>query len=43
MVKTITTLQIRLPLNNEVISKVVIMKRHKTIEILFDEIFWVTQ
>jgi hypothetical protein len=41
--KTITTLQIRLPLNNEVISKVTIMKRHKAIERLFDEKFWVTQ
>ena len=43
MAKTITTLQIRLPLNNEVISKVMIMKRHKAIERLFDEDFWVTQ
>ena len=43
MAKTITTLQIRLPLNNEVISKVMIMKRHKIIERLFDENFWVTQ
>lgn len=43
MAKTITTLQIRLPLNNEVISKVMIMKRHKVIERLFDENFWVTQ
>ena len=43
MAKTITTLQIRLPLNNEVISKVMIMKRHKAIERLFDENFWVTQ
>lgn len=43
MVKIITTLEIRLPLNNEVISKVVIMKRYKVIERLFDEIFWVTQ
>ena len=43
MAKTITTLQVRLPLNNEVISKVMIMKRHKAIERLFDENFWVTQ
>ena len=43
MAKTITTLQIRLPLNNEVISKVMIMKRHKVIERLFNENFWVTQ
>jgi transposase len=40
MAKTITTLQIRLPLNNEVISKVMIMKRHKVIERLFNEIFF---
>ena len=39
MAKTITTLQIRLPLNNEVISKVMIKKRHKAIERLFDEKF----
>ena len=43
MAKTITTLQIRLPLNNEVISKVMIMKRHKVIERLFNENFWGTQ
>ena len=43
MAKTITTLQVRLPLNNEVISKVMIMKRHKAIEKLFDEEFWGTQ
>ena len=43
MAKTVTTLQIRLPLNNEVISKVMIMKRHKPIEKLFDEKFWGTQ
>ena len=43
MAKTVTTLQIKLPLNNEVISKVMIMKRHKPIEKLFDENFWVTQ
>jgi transposase len=40
MAKTITTLQIRLPLNNEVISKVMIMKRHKVIERLFNEFFF---
>ena len=40
MAKTITTLQIRMPLNNQVISKTMIMKRHKKIERLFDEDFW---
>ena len=43
MARTVTTLQIKLPLNNEVISKVMIMKRHKPIEKLFDEKFWGTQ
>lgn len=43
MVKTIITLQIRLPLNNEVISKVMIMKPHRVIEKLFNANFWGTQ
>lgn len=41
MAKTITTIQITLPLNKSVISKTLIMKRHKVIERLFDEDFWV--
>jgi hypothetical protein len=43
MAKTITTIQISLPLNKTSISKTLIMKRHKTIERLFDENFWGTQ
>lgn len=40
MAKTVTTLKIRLPLNEKVLSKTMIMKRHKKIEKLFDENFW---
>ncbi len=43
MAKTVTTLKIKLPLNGEVLSKIMIMKRHKKIEKLFDDAFWVTQ
>jgi len=42
MAKTITTIQIKMPLNNQIFSKTMIMKRHKRIEILFDENFWGT-
>lgn len=42
MAKTVTTLKIKLPLNGEVLSKTMVMKRHKKIEKLFDEAFWVT-
>lgn len=42
MAKTITTIQIKLPLNKSVISKTLIMKRHKVIERLFNEEFWGT-
>jgi len=43
MAKTVTTIQVKLPLNNKIISKTMIMKRHKRIEKLFDENFWGTQ
>ncbi len=43
MARTVTTLKIKLPLNGEVLSKTMIMKRHKRIEKLFIEDFWVTQ
>ena len=43
MAKTVTTIKIKLPLNGEVLSKIMIMKRHKKIEKLFDDSFWVTQ
>jgi transposase len=42
MAKTITTIQIRMPLNNQILSKTMLMKRHKKIKILFDENFWGT-
>jgi hypothetical protein len=42
MAKTITTIQIRMPLNNKILSKTMLIKRHKRIEILFDENFWGT-
>ena len=31
-----------MPINNQILSKPMIMKRHKRIEILFDEMFWGT-
>ena len=43
MAKTVTTLQVRLPLNGHLLTKTMVMKRHKPIEKLFDENFWVTQ
>ena len=43
MAKTVTTIQVRLPLNGQFLSKTMIMKRHKPIEKLFDENFWGTQ
>ena len=43
MAKTVTTIQVRLPLNGELLSRTMVMKRHKPIEKLFDENFWVTQ
>jgi transposase len=42
MARTITTIQIKMPINNRILSKTMIMKRHKRIEILFDENFWGT-
>jgi transposase len=43
MAKTVTTIQVRLPLNGELLSRTMVMKRHKPIEKLFDENFWVSQ
>jgi len=34
-----TTIQIRMPKNNQILSKTMLMKRHKRIEILYDENF----
>jgi hypothetical protein len=42
MSRTITTIKIKMPLNNQILSRTMIMKRHKRIEILFDENFWGT-
>lgn len=41
--KTITTIQIKLPLNRDVYTKTMLMARHQRIAKLFDEDFWVTQ
>jgi len=43
MAKTVTTIQITLPLNKTVISKTLVMKRHRAIALLFDEKFWEAQ
>ena len=43
LAKTITTIQIKLPLNNEVYTQTMLMARHQKITKLFDEDFWVTQ
>ena len=43
LAKTITTIQIKLPLNKEVYTQTMLMARHQKIAKLFDEDFWVTQ
>ena len=43
LAKTITTIQIRLPLNKEVYTQTMLMARHQKIAKLFDEEFWVTR
>ena len=43
MDNTVKTIQIRLPLNGQLLSRTIVMKRHKPIEQLFDENFWVSQ
>lgn len=43
MAATVTTIQVRLPLNKKVISQTMLMKRHQVIALLFDEKFWGTQ
>ena len=43
LAKTITTIQIRLPLNKEVYTQTMLMARHQKIAKLFDEDFWVTR
>lgn len=43
LAKTITTIQIKLPLNKVVYTQTMLMARHQKIAKLFDEDFWVTQ
>ncbi len=43
LAKTVTTISIYLPKNKEHIQKTMLLKRHKPIEMLFDEKFWVAQ
>ena len=43
LAKTITTIQIKLPLNKDVYTQTMLMERHQKIAKLFDEDFWVTQ
>ena len=43
LAKTITTIQIKLPLNKEVYTQTMLMARHQKIAKLFDEEFWVTR
>ena len=43
LAKTITTIQIKLPLNKDVYTQTMLMARHQKIAKLFDENFWVTR
>ena len=43
MAQTITTIEIKLPLNNKIIRKTMIMERHRRIEQLFSDEFWGTR
>lgn len=43
MAQTVTTIEIKLPLNKNVIRKTMIMERHKRIASLFYDEFWVTR
>ena len=43
LAKTVTTIQIRLPLNKDVYTQTMLMARHQRIAKLFDEEFWVTR
>ena len=43
LAKTITTIQIKLPLNKDVYTQTMLMARHQKIAKLFDENFWGTQ
>ncbi len=43
MAQTVTTIEIKLPRNKQIIRKTMILERHKRIAPLFDDSFWVTQ
>lgn len=43
MARTVTTIEVKLPLNKRTIRKTMIMERHKRIAPLFNEDFWVTR
>lgn len=43
LAQTVVTIQIKLPHNNEVLTKTMLMKRHKRIAPLFCDEFWVTR
>ena len=43
LAKTITTIQIKLPLNKEVYTQTMLIARHQKRAKLFDEDFWVTR
>ena len=43
LAKTITTIQIKQPMNKEVYTQTMLMARHQKIAKLFDEDFWVTR
>ena len=43
LAKTITTIQIKLPLNKEVYTQTMLMARHQKIARLIDDEFWVTR
>ena len=40
LAKTVTTIQIELPISKETVTKTLIMERHKVIEKLFSDDFW---
>ena len=42
LAKTITTIQIKLPLNKAIYTQTMLMARHQKIAKLFDEDLWVT-
>lgn len=43
LAQTVTTIQIKLPKNKEILSRTMLMTRHQRIDKLFDENFWGTQ